>query len=342
MEENSANAQENSPAVQESSANAQEHSAIVQEHRTKSKSIYIGGMTCSACEKLISKAVESVGGKVHSIDSKSGVANIDYPKGAEGELKKAIETAGYELLDPKGRVPAAEPFEQEIRVFASRLLSGDRALFAERKLLAMSVMSLVLIAFVGFFAYLFVLRNLPGIGARFPFLAYGALSAVALTASMAHYHSHRKQFTCMEGMMVGMTIGMMGGFLFGAVIGATNGMFVGSVFGMAVGMVAGAYCGKCCGIMGVMEGMMAGIMSGTMGAMLTVMMLADRLELFMPIFVGSCLALLAGLTYMIYVSAGRREEGQLMQFSSFAAIAFLLAALTAAVMFFGPKGPITV
>jgi len=308
----------------------------------ENKTIYIGGMTCHSCERIVSKAVESIGGKVHKVDAKSGAAVVDYPEGTLESMKAAIASSGYELLDSEGRVPSAEPFEQEIQVFFHRLVSGDKALLAERRLLAMSVMSLLLIAFVGFFAYLFALRNLPDFGSRFPYFAYGALSAVALTASIAHYHSHRKQFTCMEGMMIGMTIGMMGGFLFGAVIGATNGMFVGSVFGMAIGMITGAYCGKCCGIMGVMEGMMAGLMGGTMGAMLTVMLLGDHIALFMPILVVSCLALLAGLTYMIYVSAGKREEGKLMPFSSFAAIAFALVAITAAVMFFGPKGPITI
>jgi hypothetical protein len=146
----------------------------------------------------------------------------------------------------------------------------------------------------------------------------------------------------MEGMMVGMTIGMTGGFLFGAVVGATNGMFVGSVFGMAVGMLAGAYCGRCCGIMGAMEGVMAGLMAGTMGAMLTVMMQYDNLALFMPIFVGSCLLLLAGFTYMIYSSAGKREEAKLVDFEQFFAIALLLALATTAVILYAPRGGVVV
>jgi len=306
------------------------------------KTIYIGGMTCSACEKLVTGAVESVGGRVHSIDARAGMAVVDYPKDSQARLKSAVASAGYELLEDEGRVATAEPFEQEIQLFAHMLLEGDGALAVERRLLKMSFASIILIAFAGFFAYIFVLRGLPDFGSRFPFLAYGVLSSVAITASVAHYYSHRKQFTCMEGMMIGMTIGMMAGFMFGAVIGATNGMFFGSVFGMAVGMVTGAYCGKCCGIMGVMEGMMAGLMSGTMGAMLSVMMLADNLAIFMPIFMASCLALLGGLTYMIYTSAGKREEGQLMPFAKFAAISLGFVLLTAAAMFFGPRGQITV
>jgi len=306
------------------------------------KTIYVGGMTCSACEKLVAKAVESIGGKIHSVDAKKGMAVVDYPEDSHGKLKEAIAAAGYDLLDSEGRVPKADPFEQEIRVFVHRLLSGDKALWAERKLLAMSAMSLILIAFIGFFAYLFVLRGLPDFGPRFPYLAYAMLSSVAVVASIAHYRAFKGQFTCLEGMMVGMTIGMVAGFLFGGIIGATNGMFVGSIFGMAVGIATGAYCGKCCGIMGVMEGMMAGLMSGTMGAMLTVMLQADNLALFMPILTGVCFAILAGLTYMIHMSAGKREDGKMMGLMDFAALSLVLAVLTAMLMFFGPRGPITV
>lgn len=320
------------------------HRELSGSHATqhKSKTIYIAGMTCHSCEKLVAKAVESVGGKVHSIDARAGVATVDCPSGATEKLKSAIADAGYELLDKDRKVYAPEPFERELRIFINKLLDGERELHAERKLLALSFGSMVLLLACGFMFYLFVLRALPDIGARIPFLLYGTLSAVAITASIAHYYSHRRSFTCMEGMMVGMTIGMMAGFLFGAVVGATNGMFAGSVFGMAVGMLTGAYCGKCCGIMGVMEGMMAGLMGGTMGAMLSVMMISDNLLLFMPLFVASCLAILAGLTYMIYSSAGKREDGELMGASGFFALALLLSAATAAVVLYAPRSGIVV
>jgi hypothetical protein len=230
-----------------------------------------------------------------------------------------------------------EPFEKEFATFTGKLFSGEQELAAERKLLKMSLLSFLVITFIGFFLYIAIFRAMPGIGARLPYMFYAALSSVAITASIAHYRSHKYSFTCMEGMMIGMTIGMMAGFLFGAVIGATNGMFIGSVFGMAVGMLTGAYAGKCCGIMGVMEGMMAGLMSGTMGAMLSVMMVNDNIALFMPLLVLSCLAILAGQTYMIYTSAGKREEGNLMQLASFLLLSLLLAAVTIAVMVFAPR-----
>ena len=100
----------------------------------------------------------------------------------------------------------------------------------------MSILGLVAIAFLGFFAYLLLLRDLPSFSSRFPFLLYASVSSVAITAAIAHYRGHRTQFTCMEGMMVGMTIGMSAGFLGGAVVGAANEMFVGSIAGMLIGI----------------------------------------------------------------------------------------------------------
>jgi copper chaperone CopZ len=309
-----------------------------------SKTIYIHGMTCASCERLVTKAVESAGGKVHSVDAKEGKATIELAEsGAAFEkVKDAIVASGYVVAESKNELSQTEPFGQQMEVFLKKLLSGEKGLSAERKILKMSLLSFLLIIFAGFFLYLFAFRGMPSFSSLFPFLFYTIISAVALTASMAHYRSHKGEFTCMEGMMIGMTIGMMAGFLFGAVIGATNGMFVGSVFGMAIGMLAGAWAGKCCGIMGVMEGMMAGLMGGTMGAMLTVMMLADNLMVFMPIFVASCLAILAGLTYMIYNSAGKRGERELMKFDQFLSLCLLFTLATAIIMLFGPRGPVTI
>jgi hypothetical protein len=106
---------------------------------------------------------------------------------------------------------------------------------------------------------------------------------------------------------------------------------------MGLGMPLGAYAGRCCGIMGLMEGMMAGLMGGTMGAMLTVRMQFDHLGEFMLIFTLSCLAILAGLKYMMHYYAGRRGEGQLMGFPQFFALAFLMSFLAMAVVLYAPR-----
>jgi hypothetical protein len=225
------------------------------------------------------------------------------------------------------------PFGQELKGFLSGIALGKENLAQVRKLLLISAGSLALLIIIS--AASFSINIIPA--PILPYALYCALSSVGLMAAIAHYHSHRMQFTCMEGMMVGMTIGMMGGFLFGAIIGATNGMFIGSLCGMAIGMASGAWCGKCCGIMGALEGLMAGLMGGTMGAMLTVMMALDNLSLFMPIFVSSCLLILAGLSFMIYSCAGKREEARLMKWWKFAIACALLFAATLAVMLLAPR-----
>ncbi len=324
------------------------------------RQISISGMECASCERLIEKAVASAGGAVRSIDASRGSAVLDYPEGKFDDVKRAIASAGYSVVGEPAIAEAiakvesahhldndacsAKPlsFENEMALFVRKLFGGKKELWAERKILKMSLLSLLLLAFAGFFLYLFIWHGKAGVAPKIPFMFYSALSAVSIIAAAAHYRSHKAEFTCMEGMMIGMTIGMIAGFLFGAVVGATNGMFVGSVFGVAVGMVAGAYTGKCCGIMGVMEGMMAGLMGGTMGAMLTVMMLADNLLLFMPLFVGSCIAILAGLTYMMYNSAGKRAEKVLMPFPQFFSLVIILFMVSVAIMVFGPRGPVTV
>ncbi|MFA6489397.1 MAG: hypothetical protein WCT52_01840 [Candidatus Micrarchaeia archaeon] len=228
-------------------------------------------------------------------------------------------------------------FEDELEEFVAGVITGKKELAIERKMLLMSVASFALLLLAGAGAYEIYLKNISEIGKFVPYLIYTAISAVALTAAIAHYYAHRRQFACMEGMMVGMTIGMMGGFLFGAIIGATNGMFVGSVFGMAIGMVAGAWCGKCCGIMGLMEGLMGGLMAGTMGAMLTVMMAFDNLALFMPILIASCLAIMGCFAYMVHETAGQREKEKAIGFAAFFALALLLSIITAAAMLFAPR-----
>lgn len=307
----------------------------------ENEKIYISGMECASCERLVTRAVESAGGHVQSIDAKTGIAHIDYPEGALDKIKEAVIGTGYGIGEKRAEA-AAEPFEQEFRIFLHKLFSGEKELWAERKIMVMSLLSLLLLATLGFFLYLFVWHSIASFASKIPFLFYSGISAVAIVASLAHYRAHRTQFTCMEGMMVGMTIGMMAGFLFGAVVGATNGMFVGSVFGMAVGILTGAYAGKFCGIMGVMEGMMAGLMGGLMGAMTSLMMVSDNLAVFMPLLLASCLAILAGLTYMIYNSAGKRAERTLMPFGQFFMLCLALTVVSVAIMLFGPKGPLTV
>jgi copper chaperone CopZ len=290
----------------------------------RTKRVEIGGMNCESCERLISNSVSACGGKVREISASNGYAVVEFPEGSEGKIGQAIEAAGYEV----GGKPA-ESFEQQMAGFASDFIAGKPGVRLIRtcftySMLSFVALSLVALAWAGTSKYL-------------PYFIYGIVSAASVAGALALFQAHRERFNCMEGMMIGMSIGMVAGFLFGAIAGATNGMFVGSVFGMAVGMALGAYAGKCCGIMGLMEGMMAGLMGGTMGAMLTVMMQFDHLGEFMLLFALSCLAILAGLKYMIHYYAGRRGEGELVGFPAFFSLALLLSLLTAAVVLYAPK-----
>lgn len=292
----------------------------------KTKRIEIGGMNCESCERLISNSVSARGGRVKEISASEGFAVVEFPEGSEAKMEEAIESAGYEV---GGKAGSAEPFGRQLAGFASDFIAGRPKVALIRRCFGYSVLAFIALAAITFAGF--------GSSKYFIYFTYAAVSAVSITGALALFRAHKERFNCMEGMMIGMTIGMVAGFLFGAIAGATNGMFVGSVFGMAVGMLLGAYAGKCCGIMGLMEGMMAGLMGGTMGAMLTVMMQFDHLGEFMLLFTLSCLAILAGLKYMIHYYAGRRGEGKLMDFPSFLAIALALLLLTMAVVLYAPR-----
>ena len=105
-----------------------------------------------------------------------------------------------------------------------------------------------------------------------------------------------------------MIVGMMSGFMIGAILGATNGMFTGSLVGMLTGMAISAWCTRTCGIMSVLEGVMAGFMAGLMGAMTAVMLINDNLLLLMPLLIGSCAAMLGGMSYMVYKEHEEQRE----------------------------------
>ncbi|MFH1307006.1 MAG: heavy metal-associated domain-containing protein [Candidatus Micrarchaeota archaeon] len=59
----------------------------------------IGGMHCTSCEKMISMAVDGVGGaKIVSISSQKGEAIIDAKdESSLNEAKKAIKEEGYDV-----------------------------------------------------------------------------------------------------------------------------------------------------------------------------------------------------------------------------------------------------
>lgn len=306
----------------------------------------ISGMTCGSCEKLIIGAVEAQGGKVLHVSAKEGRAKIEIEEGRKEKAYSKIREHGYSISQSweeslfEDKKEEMLGFEQELGAYLKGLFGNARELEAERGILKMAAFSLVVLVALSFFAYLLAWGNLAHLAKLYPFVLYGLAAEVAVLASIAHVNSYKGQATCMNGMMIGMTVGMMGGFLLGGVVGATNGMFVGSLAGMAGGMLTGYFTGKCCGIMGVMEGLMAGLMGGTMGAMLTVMMIADNLMLFMPVFFACCLAILFGLAFMLHQEQGGRERRVPISFGSFFMLALIVGIALAALILYGPKSAV--
>jgi len=180
-------------------------------------------------------------------------------------------------------------------------------------------------------------RYIPGFVSEYGFFLLLATLSYSLILLPARYVRSYKEFPCMSGMMIGMTIGMISGFLPGFFIGATNGMFWGSVFGMAIGMSFGVANGKCCGVMGTLEGSMAGFMGGLMGAMTAIMMINDNVKFAGVIIFMVSGGILFGLNYMIYNET--REMKKEVSDGDFFTIfwSFILTAITAGFMIFGPR-----
>jgi hypothetical protein len=85
--------------------------------------------------------------------------------------------------------------------------------------------------------------------------------------------------------------------------------------------------------------MMAGVMGGTMGPMISLMMLTDHLDMFMPFYMIINAIIVIALPYMVYeeVVEGKQVEKNPADFMTFAGIALIAAAVLIAIMLLGPK-----
>ena len=144
----------------------------------------------------------------------------------------------------------------------------------------------------------------------------------------------------MVGMMVGMTFGMQTGMMIGTIIASTNGIFMGGMTGMLCAVGIGIFNGRCCGIMGILEGMMAGIMGGLMGAMVGTMFFADHILWLMPVFMFLNVAVMWGLSYMLYeefVEDNPKTQMHPARFSSLLVFGIISSALLLVIMVYGMK-----
>ncbi|OIO20738.1 hypothetical protein AUJ17_05325 [Candidatus Micrarchaeota archaeon CG1_02_47_40] len=314
------------------------------------KILKIKGMHCKSCERVIAGAVNEIEGvNAVYVSQERGEMKVGIAKDEDVEkISKAIAKGGYEIIregkkEEEGK-QAGESTRSRARDFLLGLFSGREGFEIENRLFAYAAFSIVSLLIALVFFYFTAFNRIP----RFleiyaPLLVLAAAGIPTILFAFFHAQAFRRRASCMGGMMVGMTIGMMAGFLLGALAGATNGMFVGSLVGMGVGMLVGFEAGRCCGVMGAMEGLMGGLMAGTMGAMLSVMMVTDNLILFLYILFACCLAILAGMSYMI-----RKEHGKMMhehlQISLGGFFLICLGALLflCAIMIFGPKAGIVI
>ena len=203
------------------------------------------------------------------------------------------------------------------------------------------IITVIFVIIIELLAYFALFKNIPGFLDNYGlYIIYLDAVVVITLITLWHLSLYRDTVTHMTGMMIGMTVGMISAFSIGAIVGATNGMFVGSVVGVLIGMIIGAYGGKCCGVMGTMEGLMAGLMAGTMGPMISVMMLSDNLQLFMPLLIGSSLLIMGGLTYMMYMDEMLQKLPQKYastDYMSFVTVCFALTLAITLIIVYGPR-----
>jgi hypothetical protein len=172
---------------------------------------------------------------------------------------------------------------------------------------------------------------------------YLNVSSAFLIGGLWHYFAYKVKVNCMTGMMLAMSFGMQTGMMLGAVIGATNGFFIGATVGMLLGVGVGVWVGIHSGhTMGFVQGIMSGIMGGTMGAMITIMMLFDRLSLFMPLYILFNIAVIIFTSLMFYEESIEDEEHirkNPLDTSTALFITIIFTVVMSALILFLPKSP---
>lgn len=307
----------------------------------KETTLYFSGMHCENCEKTITRALTSVGVTVKSINHKTQQAEVSYDELIPmSRIASAITDAGYELKDQPqnsgGRVPG---FLDRLRGIRKAIRENPSAFAHEKRIVLTSLGTLAIVLALEYLLYVALFWNIENFWVRYgQYMIYASIAVVATGAAIRQLRAYRGGVSCMSGMMIGMTIGMMSSMLIGITLGATNGMFVGGVVSMILGMTLGAWVGACCGIMGIMEGMMAGLMGGTMGPMISVMMINDRLNYFLPFFFVAGLLILFGLSYIVFKEHKARASNVVPYgFWSFTFINFAVVAAISLIMVWGPK-----
>ncbi len=296
-------------------------------------------MVCGACEKIIERIAERNGAIVKEIDANRGFVSIACGDEKIAGIKNELSRKGFREKTDEG-MERGDP--ERVFAFLGAIANASANVRAEAMLLNYALAGFIASGLALAVAYIVLFSSVPKAPAYVPMLVLAVLTSVAATYSYSNAKCYGKGISCTNGMMAGMVMGMVPGFMAGAIIGATNGMFIGSLAGMAVGIILGVKAGKHCGIMGAMEGVMAGFMSGIMGAMTSAMMFSDHLPEFLFIAFAICGAMIMGMSYLLNRETAKDENrGIGTSMLRFAATSAIFALGMAGLMFFGPKGPLT-
>jgi copper chaperone CopZ len=296
--------------------------------------VYVPDIECDSCVKILKKGFKHLQGiEDYHFGEDFMVINYDESLIKVENIISAINGMGYRA--------STKPFDRKSLKQRLRHVKENRNKYSTELNVVKYTFALfgVLLLFE-LMAYYGFLSDIPNFLSNYGWwIFYINVSIASLGAAIWHYFSYKAKVTCMVGMMVGMTLGMQSGLMIGAIIGATNGFFMGSMVGMIVGVTIGAYCGKDCGVMGIMEGMMAGLMGGTMGPMISIMMFADHLLWFMPLYMLVNIIILWGFSYMFYeeVVEGKEVEKRKIDFSTLASFSVVATFVLMYIMIYGLK-----
>lgn len=303
----------------------------------KTVKIYVPDMECESCSTILKKRFDKIEG-VQNLKFSSDAVDIsfDESKVHTEKLLQTIKDAGYRA--------ATHPFEKKNLKERKREFLEKKEKFAhEWKIIKYSLSIFLILSLLEIAAYFLFLKNIPYFLEKYPWwFFYLNISIATLGTAIWHYLSYKTKVTCMLGMMIGMTMGMQTGMMLGAVFGATNGLFLGAIVGVILGVLVGIFTGKCCGIMGILQGMMSGLMGGVMGPMVTLMLFADNILWFMPLYMLVNVLILWGFSYMIFEEMVENKEVQKvpLSFSKLLLFTIMATGILITLMLYGIKSPL--
>ncbi len=297
--------------------------------------IYCPDIECDSCVTFLHNTLKDLKGlKKYKVNKDT--IEVDYSPGniKPEAIAKFITEQGYRAgLSPFPRKTYKERWHD--------FRENKKKYEVEYTMLKYSIYVFIILIAVEMIAYFAFLRNDALFIQKYGiWIFYLDIAVVSIGAAMWHVLSYRGQVYMMSGMMLGMGFGMQTGLMIGTIIGATNGMFAGTMTGIIVAVFAGWYNGKNSGIMGVLEGAMAGIMNGAMGAMTAVMLYADNLMWYMPLFMALNIIIMWGMSYMMFeevVENNPTIKKEPISFTKFLLYSLLAVAVIVTIMNYGPK-----